>query len=311
MKRFVGKMVIERPHGSLPAALDRSAVSMLRCTVSFGLAVSIIVTAFFGLSGVAQSAAAASPTTVLGIKGKCESVLLAGIESKCARGSGVVFMVLPNGRAIFSFALEDGRVASFVGEKDSQPRPEDYHLYLSRFRITAKGSEFVANIAGECVVSMSQDGKIWWRIDCNGTDAKNATYKLNFKSDGTPVNTGDHVEVNVVRQVTQRFKSVLNARGMQGVVTDLEQCFDNAIDDISAIKMCMLYDISAVKFDKIMRLMFESRGVNTGPTTPFLSDRAFSARMKIYSSIAFGGSEELAYDYFGDSPNKVMDGVSR
>jgi hypothetical protein len=60
-----------------------------------------------------------------------------------------------------------------------------------------------------------------------------------------------------------------------------------------------------------MRKMFVSRGVDVGIQIPFLSDRAFDARMGIYSAMAFSGSEAEAYQYFANGPNIVMEGLSK
>jgi hypothetical protein len=87
---------------------------------------------------------------------------------------------------LLSFAGFDGRVMSFIGEKDSQPRPEIYYLYLSRVRIASNGSSFVANIAGQCIVHMSRDATIWSRVDCDATDENGDAYALRFQGDGKP-----------------------------------------------------------------------------------------------------------------------------
>lgn len=274
----------------------------------------------FGLVAALAPAVAGAqpskPTTVAGTKGQCEEVELAGQISKCKPDSGIIYMQLPNGNVLFTFALDDGRMASFVGEKDSQPRPEEYHLYLSRIRIVSTGSDFVAKIAGQCIVQMSRDGKIWSRIDCTATDENSAAYRLTFKGDGNFVDVqhagaGGHVEPAVVAQVTARFKGALQAGGIHAVVADLGKCFDGSLGNIPAIKACMLYDISAVRFDKAMRKIFESRGKNAGPAPPFLLDRAFNTRMQIYSGMAFAGSEKTAYEFFGGAPNDVMNGLSK
>jgi hypothetical protein len=112
---------------------------------------------------------------VLGVKGQCEELTLAGVPSKCA-GSGLIYMHLRNGRVLFTVGIDDGRAASFIGERDSQPRPEAYYLYLSRVRIVSKGTEFSANVAGQCITLMSHDGTVWSRIDCEATDENGASY---------------------------------------------------------------------------------------------------------------------------------------
>jgi hypothetical protein len=182
------------------------------------------------------------------------------------------------------------------------------------------GSEFAAKIAGQCKVSMSRDGKFWSPIQCNATDENSAPYELRFASDGSPVDVqqagaksaGGHVDQRVVAQVTARFKATMQASGMQGVVNDIENCFDRAgTDDVPAIRTCMLYDIAAVGFDKSMRKVFVSRGWVAVEVSPFLADPAFKARMEIYSGMAFDGSEDAAKEYYGNAPNQVISSLSK
>jgi hypothetical protein len=139
--------------------------------------------AFFAPASAQQGV----PTTIVGVKGTCENISLAGTPARCAPGAGVIYSVLPNGRVLITFPLADGRVASFVGEKDSQPRPEQYFLYLSRIRIVSNGTEFAAKLAGQCVVDMSRDGKIWLLVNCTATDENSEAYSFQFRGDGTPV----------------------------------------------------------------------------------------------------------------------------
>jgi len=285
-------------------------------TKSFRLATSVLLLAAVYSGALAEPS---TVTTVAGIKGQCEVVSLAGIDAKCALGSGVIYSSLSNGRVLFSFALSDGRVVSFVGEKDSQPRPEEYFLYLSRVRVASKGSGFTATIAGQCKVSMSTDGKFWSLIQCDATDENSARYALRFASDGTPVDVQHaggksaamHVDQKAIGQVTARFKAAMQKSGIHGVVSDIEYCFDHAVGNVPAIRFCMLYDIAAVNFDKSMRKLFVSRGVEVGEQIPFLADRASNARMEIYSGMAFGGSEDAARQFFGNAPIQVINSLSK
>jgi hypothetical protein len=168
---------------------------------------------------VAHAQQSAAPTTLVGIKGECQKISLAGNPSNCAPGGGVLYSVLQNGRALITFPLDDGRMASFVGEKDSQPNPETYYLYLSRVRILSKGTEFAANIAGLCIISMSRDGRVWSEIGCQATDENNATYEFTFQSNGAAVDVqhpgaksagtaapASHVDAKVIAKVASRFK---------------------------------------------------------------------------------------------------------
>jgi hypothetical protein len=89
---------------------------------------------------------------------------------------------LPNGHVLLTVGLKDGRVLSFVGEKDSQPNLEEYWLYLSRVRIATRSTETVANVAGVCVVHMTTDGTVWHRLDCQAEGEKSTFYTLRFRS---------------------------------------------------------------------------------------------------------------------------------
>jgi hypothetical protein len=258
------------------------------------------------IAGVAHSQQV-DPTTIVSVKGQCEAISLAGVAAQCPPGGGVVYSVLGNGRVLLTFAIGDGRTASFVGEKDSQPRPETYYLYLSRIRIASSGSDFTSKIAGQCIVNMSRDGRIWSTIECNATDENSAVYAFRFRSDGSPVDAqhpgaksaAEHVDQKTVARITTRFKTVLAKGGIRAVVQDIGQCFGDALGNVPAIRACMLYDISAVEFDKGMRKMFQSRGVDPGPKGAFLDDPAFNTRMEIYSGMAFGGSIAAANDFSG------------
>ena len=162
---------------------------------------------------------------------------------------------------------------------------------------------------------------MWSQIECNATDENSASYDLLFVSDGTPIhvehpgsksvaNPG-HIDPRVIASVTTRFKDALQKSGIHGVARDVGGCFDRAVGNIPEIRACMLYDIAAVNFDKGMRKMFESRGVDPGAVDPFLADRAFNTRMEIYSAMAFGGSQTTAFAYFGNGPNQVMNGLAK
>ena len=125
-------------------------------------------------------------STTVGIGGSCQQITLAGKDETCA-GHGAMNMIFPNGHVLFVVELIPDKAISFIGEKDSQPRPGVYTLYLSRVRIMTKGSSQVINVAGQCVVHMSDDGKFWHTLDCDAADEHDAHYSLKFKSDDKPV----------------------------------------------------------------------------------------------------------------------------
>ena len=124
---------------------------------------------------------------MLGSHGSCDELIIAGKKDSCTPDNSVLYTHLRNGRALITVGTADGRVVGFVGEKDSQPQPQVYWLYLSRIRIGSRGSEHLLDVAGQCIIRMTKDGLIWSRVDCDATDENSARYRLHFRSDGRPV----------------------------------------------------------------------------------------------------------------------------
>jgi hypothetical protein len=118
-------------------------------------------------------------TTTAAVGGICQNVLVAGQRTTCS-STGVIYMQLPNGRVLFTVGLADRSVMSFVGEKDSQPNPEQYWLYLSRVRISSRSTDIVAKVAGTCVVKMTTDGTLWHSINCKAEGEGTSVYQLDF-----------------------------------------------------------------------------------------------------------------------------------
>jgi len=144
--------------------------------------ISIIMVSSFWACGLAL----AQVDTKAAVHGACEIFVVAGVTTPCPP-KGVMYAHLTNGRVLISVALPSEEVLSFVGEKDSQPRPEEYWLYLSRVRIGSSASDIVAQVAGQCVVHMTPDGTAWLRLDCDATDEQNRPYRLHFEADGRPI----------------------------------------------------------------------------------------------------------------------------
>jgi hypothetical protein len=124
--------------------------------------------------------------TMLGVHGWCDEFVLSDRKENCG-SDGILYTHLRNGRVLIIVGMADGRAVEFVGEKDSQPRLEEYWLYLSRIRIGSRGSQHVLNVAGQCVIQMSKDGTVWSRVNCDATDENSARYRLLFRGDGHPV----------------------------------------------------------------------------------------------------------------------------
>ena len=55
------------------------------------------------------------------------------------------------------------------------------------YELLARSTEIVANVAGQCVIHMSRDGKMRSRVDCDATDERAHAYRLHFQGDGAPV----------------------------------------------------------------------------------------------------------------------------
>lgn len=134
----------------------------------------------------ATGTASAQIDTMAAVHGSCEIFIVAGIQTPCPP-KGVMYSHLTNGRVLLSVALPNEQILSFVGEKDSQPRPEEYWLYLSRVRIGSRATEIVAQVAGQCIVHMTRDGTAWFRLDCDATDEQDRAYRLHFEADGRPI----------------------------------------------------------------------------------------------------------------------------
>lgn len=258
--------------------------------------------------------------TLVTIKGSCVSVDVPNTNAMCAAIPGVLFTHLRNGRALITFALDNGHAGSFIGEKDSQPKPELYYLYLSRFRIATGGSDFVTKIGGQCVIHMSRDGSDWSQIDCDARDENDAPFVLHFVSNNSPV-TVNHpgstktspvlpngVSAAIVNSITAKFRKTLQATGITGVGLEVQACYDDAGTTPAAIAPCMLYDIAARKLDQGMMAAFTARGMNAVPASYF-TDRAFGTRTKVYTGLAFGGSSAASARFYGDAPNRVMLGI--
>ena len=288
-----------------------------RAPVMFAALAAIFVTGAVGMSGPAL---AQDVDTLVTIKGSCVSVDVPNTNATCAAITGVLFTHLRNGRALITFALGNGHAGSFIGEKDSQPKPELYYLYLSRFRIATGGSDFVTKVGGQCIIHMSRDGSDWSRIDCDARDENDAPFGLQFASNGSPV-TVNHpgsskaspvlpkqVSAAIVNSITAKFRTTLQAKGITGVGLEVQACYDAAGTTPSAIAPCMRYDIAARKLDQGMMAAFTARGMNAVPGSYF-TDRAFEARMKIYTGLAFGGSSATSARFYGNAPTRVMLGV--
>ncbi len=153
------------------------------------------------LSFVAPGTASAQADTMAAVHGSCEIFIVAGIQTPCPP-KGVMYSRLTNGRVLLSVALPNEQILSFVGERDSQPRSEEYWLYLSRVRIGSRATEIVAQVAGQCVVHMTRDGTAWFRLECDATDEQDRAYRLHFEADARPIGVVHPSDNTAIAQAT-------------------------------------------------------------------------------------------------------------
>lgn len=125
-----------------------------------------------------------------------------------------------------------------------------------------------------------------------------------------PRNAG-RVDPRITSQVTARFKRMKENEGMLGVNGDVRRCYAGAKRQVDATRLCMLYDIAQVRYDRVVAKTFRSMGwENPSIDNEYLSDRAFGLRMKTYSGVAFGGSREAAFRFFDAAPDKIVSALS-
>lgn len=147
-----------------------------------------VAAAFLVWAGGGQGAYAQSPgSTMTIISGRCQSAMVNGRAVRCGDNPKVVFSNLPNGISMLNVALADGRVLAFVGDRDRQPRPEEYWLYLTRVRMGTAGQSLATDVAGTCKMLLTTDGSVVHSIKCEASDLSGSKLGLDFRGDGRPV----------------------------------------------------------------------------------------------------------------------------
>jgi hypothetical protein len=121
-----------------------------------------------------------------------------------------------------------------------------------------------------------------------------------------------NISQQTIKKFAARFQSKFQEGGISAVTVDVQKCYDDALskpNEVELVRECMLYDKAAKWLDKGFALAMEARGSkNPGPANSFLADKAYDARMKIYSSIGFKGfSNEQVNRYFGNYPIQVVE----
>ena len=112
--------------------------------------------------------------------------------------------------------------------------------------------------------------------------------------------------------ISKRFKGVMEKSGMSGVTVDVQKCYDDSLsksNEQDLIRACMLYDKAAKALDLGFAQAMVARGSkDPGPANSYLTSKAYEARMKIYTEIAFKGyTPTQVRNYFGDYPSKLID----
>jgi hypothetical protein len=131
---------------------------------------------------------AAQGVTMTTIGGDCRIIQIASRSAACAAPAMAVYTRLPNDTIAINVPLADERVLGFVGDRDAQPKPEQYVLYVKRVRI-AKGAEqgTPVEVTGTCKMEISTDGSLVHRITCDATDQQGGKYLLDFFGNNQPV----------------------------------------------------------------------------------------------------------------------------
>ncbi len=124
------------------------------------------------------------PRLVIGAPGRCEMTV-----NKDPRpcSSGLVYVQHQSGSILLS--VQSGRdvTIGFQAERDEQPRPEEYTLFLSRMHTSVSGRSAAKEVTGTCRISMSTDGQVWQRATCQATDRSGLVTVMTFTGNGQPV----------------------------------------------------------------------------------------------------------------------------
>ena len=130
------------------------------------------------------AASAHAQATIAAIQGRCLGLTLAGKDAACAGGTPIMYADLGNGRTMIGVSAADGRVIDFVADKDAQPTPGSYFMYLARVDAHTHATHATTDVGGMCHVQMSNDAMIWHRVDCQAQDSDGALYSFRFTGSG-------------------------------------------------------------------------------------------------------------------------------
>lgn len=118
------------------------------------------------------------------IQGRCLELTLAGKNAGCAGPMTIIYAILGNGRTMIGVPAADGRVIDFVAEKDAQPTPGSYFMYLAQVDAHSHATHATTDVGGMCHVAMSDDAMIWHDVTCQAQDSDGALYSFKFTGSG-------------------------------------------------------------------------------------------------------------------------------
>ncbi|MCR0982244.1 hypothetical protein [Roseomonas populi] len=134
--------------------------------------------------GTRPGNAAEMPRVVIGAPGRCE-LSTAGRSQPCT--SGLVYVQHQNGTVLISVQSTPTSTIGFQGNSDTQPRPEEYTLNLSRMHTSVNGTTAAKSVSGTCQISMTADGQTWHRATCRARDGNGMETVMSFTGDGRQV----------------------------------------------------------------------------------------------------------------------------
>lgn len=161
------------------------------------------------------------------LSGTCERLVVFGTNFSDHCDGRIVQSVYDNGRAGFTLAIGDkGRAATFSGIERDKPDADSQLQSLDKVVFTIgieKVPPNVTPVTGSCVYGNPYKGPV--TISCQGTDADNKPYLLQFRTDGSPPSItdfrkeGDVEAASVSHRTTQSVASKAAAEEAKPVST--------------------------------------------------------------------------------------------
>lgn len=98
-----------------------------------------------------------------------------------------------------------------------------------------------------------------------------------------------------LEDIAHQFNDTMKESGVVGVGSDVLKCYDDNLSNKSAMKLCVIYDTTALIYDRSMKQIFIAHGMDGSPA-PLFTNQVFDARQNTYGKIAFAdapGSRKL------------------